>query len=534
MRTYIYILTFLLSLSAQWSWAQAPFSVGLSALEIDQLPGVQSYAFGQHNGKWLIVGGRIDGLHIRQPHSSFLASENNSNLIVIDPVALVYWSASNASLPAAIREQLSSTNMSFEQVGDYLYCIGGYGYSATLGDHITHDKLTAIHVANTINAVINGQTLASHFRQLSHSDLAVAGGRLQRIDTTYHLLGGQRFTGRYNPMGPDHGPGFVQEYTNAIRRFTLSDNGTNIQLNMLSSYVDTAALHRRDYNAEPQIMPDGSEGITMFSGVFKDPVDLPYLNCVNVNASGYTVNDSFSQYYNHYHCATAPVFCRSTKEMHNLFFGGIAQYYDLDGQLVQDDDVPFVSTIARVSRDSNGLMQEYRMNTEMPAYLGAGSEFIPVPGIPHFANGVLDWDSMQGDSVHIGYIYGGIESSAPNIFFINTGVESEASSRVFKVYLIRNNGLGVDRLNPASDQGYGLQVYPNPNTGDFVFQIKLLEDEVLNISVTDIQGKALYNNKLDGRRGLNQQQVEIDVPQNVYLLRVEGKHRHQTLKVVMH
>ena len=62
------------------------------------------------------------------------------------------------------------------------------------------------------------------------------------------------------------------------------------------------------------------EGITMFSGVFRTDVDLPYLNAVNVDATGYSVNDSFQQLFNHYHCATMPVYDASQNEMHTVFF----------------------------------------------------------------------------------------------------------------------------------------------------------------------------------------------------------------------
>ena len=50
-----------------------PFDVVLEPLTITNLPGMQSYAAAQHNGKWLIIGGRIDGLHQRQPWQAFNA-----------------------------------------------------------------------------------------------------------------------------------------------------------------------------------------------------------------------------------------------------------------------------------------------------------------------------------------------------------------------------------------------------------------------------------------------------------------------------
>ena len=48
-----------------------PFNINIEPLNITGLGGLQAYAFGQHNGKWLIIGGRLDGLHRRQPFAAF-------------------------------------------------------------------------------------------------------------------------------------------------------------------------------------------------------------------------------------------------------------------------------------------------------------------------------------------------------------------------------------------------------------------------------------------------------------------------------
>ncbi|MBK8671321.1 MAG: hypothetical protein IPN89_18525 [Saprospiraceae bacterium] len=97
-------------------------------------------------------------------------------------------------------------------------------------------------------------------------------------------------------------------------------------------------------------MSDGKEGLTAFSGVFQESVDLPFLSCVNIDSDGYAVQPGFSQYYNHYHCAHIPIYSGSSREMHTVFFGGIAQYFDENGTLTRDDNVPFLNTIARVKR----------------------------------------------------------------------------------------------------------------------------------------------------------------------------------------
>ena len=140
-------------------------------------------------------------------------------------------------------------------------------------------------------------------------------------------------------------PTFTQTYTNAIRRFQIIDNGVNLSVNTVSVTIDSLELHRRDYNVVPQIMPNGEEGLTAFSGVFLPTIDLPYTNCVNIDSTGYTVNNNFTQLYNQYHCAHIPLYSSTNNEMHTLFFGGIAQYYDSLGITVQDNNVPFVNNV---------------------------------------------------------------------------------------------------------------------------------------------------------------------------------------------
>ncbi|MCB0649397.1 MAG: T9SS type A sorting domain-containing protein [Saprospiraceae bacterium] len=492
----------------------SPFKVSLEEVVIPELGGIQSYAFGRHEGQWLIVGGRLDGLHRRQPFAAFDLAGHNNRLVVIDPEHKQKWSASITSLPASIQAQLSSTNMEFIQVGIYLYVIGGYGYSPAIGDHTTYAFLTAIHVEKVIEAVQEGKEITPYFRQIEDNNFQVTGGSLKMIEDTFYLLGGQKFLGRYNPMGPNHGPGFIQEYTNEVRRFHLSDDGSTIKITHLPAFRDAEKLHRRDYNAESQIMPDGSQGITMFSGVFRPNVDLPFLDAVNVDKNGYSVQQGFEQYYNHYHCASIPLFSTEHKEMHTLFFGGIAQYYENKGKLVKDDNAPFVKTIARLTRDSLGVMREFKLTQEMPALLGAGSEFIPVNELPVFANGVLDLDALPEEKSLIGYIFGGISSTAANIFFTNDGSQSKASPTIFKVFLENTHGSGTDVLNVYSARNIALEVFPNPNSGQFVIRYYLHSNEDVVLSIVDESGKNLLHQSLK-KQAIGENTYTADLSDNL-------------------
>jgi hypothetical protein len=481
------VLVMVLTIKAQ----DTPFDIQLTPIQIEGVGGLQAFAFGQHESKWLIVGGRLDGLHRRQPFASFDIAGHNTQLIVVDPSGNQSWTASLNVLPASIKEQLSATNMEFYQEGDILYLIGGYGYSATAGDHITYPNLTAINIPQTIQAIQNDLSILPFIRQIKDDKLAVTGGYLQKIYDTYYLVGGQKFIGRYNPMGPNNGPGFIQEYTNAIRKFTLEDDGMTINIIHQTEIYDRAQLHRRDYNVAPQIMPNGREGLTAFSGVFQENVDLPFLTCVNIDSDGYAVQAGFNQYYNHYHCAHIPLYSAKDNEMHTLFFGGIAQYYDDNGLLVRDDNVPFVNTIARVTRQSDGSMAEYKLPITMPTLLGAGSEFIPNQDISTYENGVLKLDEIDQDTTMIGYIYGGISSSAPNIFFTNTGTQSQASSQIFKVFLIKSSPTSVHDVNVQSKNGLGMVIYPNPSDENINVNFDLPAASVVTLTIMDVDGKVL-------------------------------------------
>jgi len=511
----------------------APFQLHLEPLSIPNLPGIQAFAYGQSDGKWLVMGGRLDGLHRRQPWATFDIAGQNTMLTVVDPISEQIWSTPISTLPVTVQEQLRSTNMEFRQQGNFLYLMGGYGYSNTQNDHVTYPFLTAIDVPMVISSIISGNPVNPGFRQITDEEFAVTGGYLNKVYDTWYITGGQRFEGRYNPM---NNPTFTQTYTNSIRKFMLADDGTTISITHLPTLTDSVNLHRRDYNVASQIMPDGKEGLTAFSGVFQASVDLPFLNCVNIDSNGYSVNNDFAQYYNHYHCAHVPLYSADENEMHTVFFGGIAQYYDSLGILVQNNNVPFVKTIARVTRTANGSMSEYKLPVELPALLGAGSEFIPVENLPKYANEVLKLDDLSEDTTLIGYVYGGINSSAPNIFWINDGTQSTASSQVFKVYLIKNLLSTVHELNAQSNGTLHLQVYPNPNNGILYMKFSLKSPSDVTIHVSDLNGKTLHrilHQNLPAGPTVLKQSIDTLGTGGIFLVSVETKDEKVSQKIII-
>jgi hypothetical protein len=532
MNRLVSIIFFLLTIPIS-GFSQDGIALEVEQYSINGMPGVQSYAQGQWDGKWVIIGGRTDGLHRRQPVFAFQSAGNNDQVYVIDPNSGQVWSQALTGLPTRVVEQLQSTNMNFEQRDSILYIVGGYAFSPSANDHTTFPYLTAVNMAGLVRDIPNGTLPSAHFRQIQDNRFQVTGGYMGLLDTTFYLAGGQKFIGRYNPMGPTHGPGFTQEYTEEIRRFSIEDDGVNWSVNWLPAWRDTNNLHRRDYNMAMQIFPNGERGFTMFSGVFQKNVDLPWLNSVDFTASGYTVRNDFDQLLNQYHTAHLSIYNGNSQQMHTVFFGGIGRYFidSATGQLTDDQDVPFVKTISMMSRYPNDSVREFHFQETMPGFLGSGAEFIPVDE-SFYDDGILRWENLPVGKTLVGYIVGGIESSAPNIFWVDDGTMSEASNKVFKVYANNTQtSIGTDILR--DEQVFGLNISPNPNIGQMHVELKVVYPSTADIAIYDLKGSMV--------RKLDQVQTPIDstldydlseLASGTYFLRVDVGQYHRELQFI--
>ena len=500
-------LIFLFVTSFVFSQSSFEYQVQLNPITVPNLPGIHSYAFGQSNGKWLIIGGRLDGIHARQPFNAFPNASNNTTIYVVDVNAQQFWSSSINSLSTGLKEQLQSTNMNFHQDGDTLYIIGGYAFSASANDHITFNKLTSVDVPNLINAIIAGNPITSYFKQMTNEAFANTGGQLGKIGNTFYLVGGQRFDGRYNPM---NNPTFVQTYANGLKKFTIDNSGTQLSIGNYEAITDAVHLHRRDYNLVPQIFPDGSEGYTVSSGVFQINVDLPFLYPVDIKGTGHFPQTDFNQYLSNYHSGKVGLYDATSNSMHSLFFGGISQYYYNGTTLVQDNTVPFVKTISRVTRFADGSLTEYQLPIEMPNLKGAGAEFIPNSNLPHYENEVIKLNEITANEFSIGHIYGGIQSSTLNPFTNNQSTTTSADNVIYEVKLTRAIPLGVQEINGKNP--FSFRVYPNPTTnGKVKIEFDLPYATSIDYFISSIDGKIIDDGEIDSaKEGHNTMNFEID------------------------
>lgn len=485
MRFFSFLLGMLISANGFTQPFAFPFSVSLKPTSVQGFSGLHSFAFASEGNKVVLIGGRKDGLHARQPFNAFPANQNNAEIILMDLDQKTSVNVPLSSLPLSIAEQLQSTNMNFYQENDTLYVIGGYSYTTSAQDHITHNKLTAIKISSLIQAIETNQSVVSSFEQLTDTLFGVTGGQLGRIGTTFYLVGGHRFDGRYNPMG---NATYVQKYVNGYRNFQLKRINGQLTLVNVSQTTDQFHLHRRDYNLLPHKYATGERGYLISAGVFQYNADLPFLYPVEINASGYQAHPSFSQYLSHYHCAKANIHSSLNHVTHTLFFGGMSQYQWVNNVLTEDQGVPFVKTISRLSRDDSGNFQEVVLPIQMPQFAGSSAEFIPLDNIALVDHDMIDQEQLVGDSVHIGHIVGGINSPDPHPFNTNnTGVTS-ASSVVYEVWLKPSETNAVPVNQPTS---FEVVVSPNPARTSVNFEFSLPYKGEMEVFITDPTGRII-------------------------------------------
>lgn len=506
------ILKFSLTLSQD----SFQYRVELNPVTVPNLPGIHSFAFAQHNGKWLVIGGRLDGIHARQPFNAFPENQNNKNVYVIDYQNEIFWSASLDILPTPIYEQIQSTNMNFYQDADTLYLIGGYAFSSTEQDHITFPKLTSILIPELIEAVINAVDISPSFKQIEDEAFAITGGQMGKLDDKIIVVGGHRFDGRYNPMGHST---YVQTYTNAIRSFKINNSGNQLSFSNFSQVIDPVHLRRRDFNLLPQIFENGKFGYTISSGVFQETVDLPFLYPVNVNSNGYTPITDFNQYLSNYHGSKVVLHDEANNQTHNLFFGGISQYYYENDQLIQDELVPFVKTISRVSRFSDGSLAEFKLPVEMPGLKGASSEFILNQKLPHHSSEIIKLNELNSDTILIGHILGGIESPSKNPFSNNETSTSIADPTIYGVILIRDERLTIQQVNQPNPNK--LKIYSHPFKNKINLEMILKDCNRIEYHITSEDGQLLQTGEFDRiKKSTKKFTIKLDkniVPQNLFL-----------------
>jgi hypothetical protein len=498
------------------AFAQGPESYTLSfePVPIPEMVGVQSFSYARSGDEILIMGGRLDGLHQRMPNASFDAAGHNDQLIVLNVATKQVWKTkvTESALDLDLSEQLKATNHCFYQHKDSLMLIGGYGIRTSADDHATFTTALYFSVPDVIAAVKANQLTNSLFERFESDQFAVCGGQLNRIDNTWYLVGGHRFDGRYNPR---NGPSFVQAYSSEVRMFEWKHGKPHF----LKHVKDEELLHKRDYNLVKIPVAIGGYELLALSGVFQVDFDLPFQTTTRIAVDGSaSLQANFRQFYNHYECPEIVVYDPTTKTSHLFMMGGIAQYYDTLGIPLQDDNVPFVSTLTRLSVLPNGKMEEWLLAGSMPELLGAGSAFVSNKGVSWDAN-IYHWDTTDPQSIDMGYLIGGIVPKARNVFWINEGMESKAVSTVYRVRLIKTDT--KPRLNTYASNPLNVELLKHGKKDRYMVFFDLQEDAPVTVTFTDPNGKVFHQKTKKFKKGTNYWKTFLPKEIGVYRVKVE-------------
>ena len=430
------------------------FNVALTEYDMGQasVPTLHSFAAGEVGGKWVIIGGRTNGLHGFENIGvlNFPEASANREVWVIDPVSKQTWNRSIEGVGGGFTSSevasLSTTNNQFEQVGDTLYMTGGYGVSTvgSLFDLKTFDVLSAVDLPGLADWVMTGTgTAKDHVRQINDPMFTVTGGAMYELGGQMQLVFGQDFDGVYTPSSNGN-------YTNQVRRFTIVDDGVNLDVASATATTPLAEYRRRDLNVFPVVGPDGvggvEESIVALSGVFT-PTFGAWTVPVEIGATGEPTmadpNDAgtFKQAMNGYHSAKLGLYSEAGEDMTEFLFGGItfAEYDAVNDALVTDRALPNTSQVSAVQIDETGTYSQHYMG-DFPEVLdglgnlvrfGSNAEFFLADGIETYANGVIKQDELEAGDL-LGYIYGGIAANAPHVRQNPSGL-SAATDRIWAV-----------------------------------------------------------------------------------------------------
>ena len=396
-----------------------PYSISLQTVGTSNtLPSLQSYATGEYNGDFVFVDGRTDGLHTFTPSglSNFPPQYQNQNIYVLDPHSGQVWSRSltNSDLSSDEINALSATAPEFAQSGSNLYIAGGYLYASS--NFTTYPTLTSLNLAGVVDWVTNGTSnLSASVLQTTNPAVQVTGGTLHFVNGSALLTFGQDFEGPYSVNGSG-------SYTEQVRSFTIQNDGSNLSLTNITYGATNDAYRRRDLNVA-SIVGTGTNGpalvalsgvFTTNSGIWTVPVEVSSNGTASM--SNPTTSNAFKQAMNNYACPTISLFSPSRQENDIVLAGGISEETYTNGAFTNDPNYGFSSQSSVVTRDSNGVYQQYYLGdiypninypgTNTPALFGASASFLANTNLATI-DGVINMDDLTNGAT-LGYIFGGI------------------------------------------------------------------------------------------------------------------------------
>ncbi len=222
--------------------------------------------------------------------------------------------------------------------------------------------------------------------------------------------------------------------------------------------------------------------------------------------------------------------------MHSIFFGGMSQYYYQNGNLIQDDLVPFVKTISRLTRDAFGNLTEYQLPIEMPSLKGASAEFIPNLDLPHYANKVFKANQITPTKVLAGHIYGGINSPSLNPFSNNQTNNTNADNTIYEVWLTKTTPTTTNEYKIDGQPPYEVSILPNPFDKEFSVTFNTKHSVKVGYFISNSAGQIIKDSPNElYNSGLNSINITLDHSQSsgLYHLTLVFDNKHYISKKII-
>ena len=449
-----------------------PFIIEASENASARFPGaprLQSFAWGQWEGKWIFIGGRTTGYHgVGGQDADFPRSGANDRIWMVEPSEngpARTWSVPLGSLPAslnAVKDQWMSSNPAFFQDKDTLYIAGGYGQDSA-GSWVTYPLLSAVHLPALIQAIAARSDVSAAIRYTESSLVQVAGGELLKLDDgMFYLIGGHVFTGSYRDFEAAEEKSTLktsQRYTGEIRKLRVAGGDRGQLTVMLVHSYASPEFARRDLNATLTIQPDGHTlGAAAYGGVFTQD-QLGFSKAIHWTASNPPqVAEDYEQKMSGYSCAKLAFFDSDSKTMLTTFFGGISQWRwnperaefqaapraGTKSDSLYFDGLQWIDQITTLVHGPNETYEVVQPSNRLAAFLGTNAAFLPASGLQRMRADadVFDLRPLRGKRVLVGYIYGGIrafprefpyrEDSRP---YRSGNVPTRSSDMIIAVYI---------------------------------------------------------------------------------------------------
>jgi hypothetical protein len=383
-----------------------------------------------------------------------------------------------------------SVNALARQYDSTLYVAGGYG-PRTMNPpspggtitYYTNNGLTQLNVPSVIRCIRNPLQCRplDNFpvRYDTNSLITSTGGELYKLNDTFYIAGGQHYKETDSILSHDSDVVVYDQkliYLTSVIPFTIQNGQqfyslninvdtagiiTDVPLDSLNTnYADTTSkFRRRDVVVAPTFINDTfTNGFVFHGGVFRPSAvaDSPGVgpfrawdDALFIHPSlspkySFSTNSSVYQSYNVYSCPNFVGYDGATQNVHTFLMGGIG-----DGQAnywVSGFTHSVTQTIQPLGNprgitaipDTTGFLIG-----GSPKFYGAEAAFIYKTDkrlvFMQSNPDILDLNATltaAGDSIVVGYIYGGIEADVPNPGGYKGGM-TRATNKIFKVTLYR-------------------------------------------------------------------------------------------------